>query len=54
MPPLANPNGPPWTRPLAKTAEQRLSGLNPIRTFLAGLFRQKPPSPSEPKAGPRR
>jgi hypothetical protein len=36
--PLAHGKGPGWTRPLVTGAEERLSGLNPVRNFFASLF----------------
>jgi hypothetical protein len=36
--PLVNGRGPKWSRPLVKGAEERLSGLNPVRDFFARLF----------------
>jgi hypothetical protein len=39
--PLVNGNGPGWSRPLVKRAERRLSGLNPVLSFLAGVFRPR-------------
>jgi len=39
--PLVNGKGPNWSRPLVVKAEQRLSGLNPVRSFLAALFRRR-------------
>ncbi len=38
--PLVSGNGPKWSRPILARSEQRLSGLNPIRTFFEGFFRR--------------
>jgi hypothetical protein len=39
--PLVNGNGPTWSRGLVARTEQRLAGLNPVRSFFASLFRRR-------------
>jgi hypothetical protein len=56
--PLANSNGPRWIRAQNAAVDQRLRGIEPIRAFLARLFRRTPESPTVGErpaaAGPER
>jgi hypothetical protein len=49
--PLANSNGPGWIRKQKASADRSLTGVNPIRRFLAAVFRRSSGSGRPKRSG---